>query len=236
MRWFAILGLTLFASAAIYAQAVNKNAKPPTEIPKLTTGKPDMSGVWDIPYTPDMERAAGIALPYTAAGKHDWDTFDDAKFDYTGHCLPAGLTRQMNTPMPMEIVQNRNKIAFLWEGFGGFLSVPTDGRPARRIDPAWIGESVGHYEGDTLVIETANFNGRTRLDTRGHPHSKNLKVTQKFTRTSPTEIAYEVIIDDPEYYTEKWSNKRVFKLRPDWELMEYSCMENNLDLLEGHIK
>ena len=233
---FAVLAGLLLCAAAAYGQAVNKSAKPPEEVPKLANGKPDLSGVWDIPYTPDMEKNYGQPLPYTAAGKKDWESFDDAKFDNTGHCLPAGLTRQMNTPMPMEIVQNPTKIAFLWEGFGSFLTVPTDGRPARKIDPAWIGESVGHWDGDTLVIESANFNGRTRLDTRGHPHSKNLKVTQRFARTSPTEIAYEVTIDDPEYYTKTWSNKRVFKLRPDWELMEYNCMENNLDLLEGHIK
>ena len=227
----------------MWAQAPNAAAaakpaapKAPTEVPKLANGKPDFSGVWDIGYVPDMERAAGIKLPFTPAGKKDWDEYDDAKFDYTGHCLPAGLTRQMNTPMPMEIVQNNTKIAFLWEGFSNFLSVPTDGRPPRKIDPTWAGESVGHWEGDTLVIETTNFNEKTRLDTRGHPHSTQLHVTQKFSRPKPDQIAYEVIIDDPAYYTEKWTNKRTFQLKPDWELMEYSCMENNLDLTEGHLK
>jgi hypothetical protein len=95
---------------------------------------------------------------------------------------------------------------------------------------------VGHWDGDTLVVDTVNFNGRTRLDTIGHPHSDALHVIERFTRTDATHIAYEVTIDDPKIFTKPWTNQRTFTLRPDWEIMEYSCEENNKDLYEGHLK
>ena len=95
---------------------------------------------------------------------------------------------------------------------------------------------MGHWDGDTFVVDTVNFNGRTRLDTIGHPHSDALHVIERFTRTDAKHIGYEVTIDDPKIFTKPWTNKRIFTLRPDWEIMEYSCEENNKDLYEGHIK
>jgi hypothetical protein len=86
------------------------------------------------------------------------------------------------------------------------------------------------------VIDTIGFNGRTRLDTIGHPHSAQMHVTEKYTRTDLGHIAYEITIDDPVTYTKPWKNIRTFTLRPDWEIMEYSCEENNKDFFEGHIK
>ena len=80
------------------------------------------------------------------------------------------------------------------------------------------------------------FNGRTRLDTIGHPHSAQLHVIERYTRRDLGHIDYEITIDDPVTYTKPWKNVRVFTLRPDWEIMEYSCEENNKDFFEGHIK
>jgi hypothetical protein len=118
-----------------------------------------------------------------------------------------------------------------------FHIVPTDGRRhPTDLGPLWNGLSTGHWDGDTMVVETTGFNDKSRLDTAGHPHSDALHVTQRFTRTDGTHMAYEVIIDDPKTYTSPWKNNRTFTLRPDWELMEYSCEENNKDVAEGHIK
>ena len=160
-----------------------------------------------------------------------------SKFDYTGHCLPQGMTRSMNSPFPIEIIQTAKRVAILFEAWNVFHVIPTDGRafPA-DIEPTWIGTSIGHWDGDTFVVETRGFNGKTNLDTAGHQHSDQMHLTQRFTRTDEKHMAYEVIIDDPILYTKPWKNVRTFTLRPDWELMEYSCMENNKDLLDGHIK
>jgi hypothetical protein len=204
------------------------------DIPRLPDGKPDLNGVWDIPYTPDMSRGVEGGLPFTPRGADDFKKYDPSAFDYTAHCLPAGLTRLVNTPMPMEIVQTPKKVALMFEGFSSFIVVPTDGRKhTKDPDPNWYGESIGWYEGDTFVMDSVGFNEKTRLDTVGHGHSDQMHVVQKFTRTSPTTIAFEITVEDPKMYTKPFTNKRTFKLAKG-ELMEYSCEENNKDL--AHIK
>jgi hypothetical protein len=215
------------------------SAGTPAAIPRLADGRPDLNGVWDIPYTPDMSRGIGgeKEMPYTPLGLQEWKSYSPANFDSTGHCLPAGLTRSINTPMPIEILQSKDKVAILFEGFSSFLSIHTDGRKhPENPNPTWMGDSVGWYEGDTLVIDTIGFNDRTRLDTIGHPHSDQLHVVQRLTRSDATHIAFEITVEDPKMYTKPIVNKRTFTLKPTWDLMEYSCMENNKDLLEGHLK
>ena len=211
-------------------------------IPRLANGKPDLNGVWEHTYVPDMTRNAkdqiGMSpLPFTPAGEQRFKAYDPGKFDYTGHCLPQGMTRSMNAPFPIEFVQTPTRLAVLFEAWNIFHVVPLDGRQfPKSLEPTWTGTSIGRWDRDTLVIETRGFNGKTNLDTVGHPHSDQLRLTQRFTRTDATHMAYEVIVDDPVTYSKPWANTRVFTLRPDWEILEYSCMENNKDLLEGHIK
>jgi hypothetical protein len=216
--------------------------------PRLPDGKPDLSGLWFRPYTPNM--ASGPAkdnrggdpsgpkeLPFTAAGKAIWDKYDATEGDYTGACLPFGLMRSMNSPDPIQFIQHEPFLALLYEQNTWFKLIPTDGRPhAKNLDPTWFGDSVGHWEGDTLVVHTNNFNGKTRLDTIGHPHSDQREITEKFTRTDLGHMAYEVMIHDPKTYTEDWGNKRTFTLRTDTQIMEYSCEENNKSFWEGRIK
>ena len=236
-------GLICISWSTGSAQTEKTPTTPATSaVPRFADGTPDLNGVWERPYVPDMTRTArdqqGAGdLPYTPAGAEKFKSYDASTFDYTGHCLPQGMTRSMNSPFPIEIVQTRNRVAILFEAWNVFHVIPTDGRAfPKTIEPTWIGTSVGHWEGDTLVIDTKGFNGRTNLDTVGHQHSDQLRLTQRFTRTDEKHILYEVTVDDPVTYTKPWKNTRTFTLRPDWELMEYSCMENNKDLLEGHIK
>jgi hypothetical protein len=212
------------------------------DIPRLADGKPDLNGVWERPYVPDMSRnganqqGAG-PLPFTPWGEDNFKSYDVTKFDYTGHCLPQGLTRSMNSPFPIEIFQTAQRVAVLYEAWNVFHVVPTDGRGfPQELDPTWMGTSVGHWDGDTLVVETAGFNGKTRLDTVGHPLTESLRVIERYARADAKHLQYEVTVDDPKAYAKPWKNLRTFTLRPDWEIMEYSCEENNRDLTEGHIK
>jgi hypothetical protein len=178
-------------------------------------------------------------LPYTDWGRAQWAKYDPvADGDYAGNCLPFGISRSVNSPHGVQIVQNNDAIAFLWEQNTWHTWVPTNGMkwPA-DLPRTWNGSSVGRWEGDTLIIETTNFNGYTRLDTTGHPHSKDLKYTQTFLRTDSNTIQHTVTIDDPKTYTKKWMNVRTWRLKPATDvLMEYSCEENNLGLLDGAIK
>ena len=228
-----------FGAAPVFGQ---NGFKPPEgPVPRTADGKPDLSGVWDPPYVPDMSKngrnqtGAG-ELPFTPWGLSQWKSYDPSNGDYTGACLPFGLVRSINSPMPLQIVQNAKYLSMDFEVMNWFLNVPIDGRKHRDQNPTWAGDSVGHWEGDTLVIDSVNFNGKTRIDTIGHPQSDQLHVTQRWTRTDLGHIAFEMTIEDPKAYTKPWKNTRTFTLRPDWEIMEYSCEENNKSLWEGRIK
>jgi hypothetical protein len=235
----AVLATVVVLQVVVAAQRDYQPPAGPT--PRLPSGKVDFSGVWAKPYVPDMTKdAAGqkgtAVLPFTPWGEAEWKKYDAANGDYTGACLPFGMTRSVNTPEPMQIMQSDKYFAFLFEQNSWFAVVPIDGREHRKGIPTWFGDSVGHWEGDTLVIDTINFNGRTRLDTIGHPHSDQLHLVQRFSRPDLGHITYEVIVEDPKTFTKPFNNIRTFTLRPDWEMMEYSCEENNKSLWEGRIK
>ena len=213
--------------------------------PRLANGKPDFSGVWDHPYVPDMSRSnarnpalqkgAGD-LPYTADGKANIAAYNPERDgDYTGMCMPFGLMRSMNAPYPFQIIQNPRYVVFLFEQNNWFHIVPFRDAHSKEPNPTWFGESIANWEGDTLVIDTIGFNGFTRLDTRGNPHSDKLHLVQTFRRTDAGHIAYTVRVDDPVYYSNPWTNERTFTLT-NGELIEYSCEENNRSLWEGRIK
>ncbi len=207
----------------------------------MSNGKPDLSGVWEKPYVPDMtkngrDQRGHAELPFTPTGLKDWQSYDAANGDYTGSCLPFGMTRSFNSPYPMQVVQNDAYVALLFEQNTWFHVVPIDGRTLPKdLEPTWFGTSIGHWQGDTLVVDTSGFNGYTRLDTIGHPHSDELHLVQTFRRTDFRHMAYTVTITDPATYGKPWTNERTFTLT-DGGLIEYSCEENNKDLREGHIK
>jgi hypothetical protein len=219
---------------------------PPTgAAPRLPNGHIDFSGVWDHPYVPDMSasnaRNPGLQtgagpLPYTTAGLENIKSYDPEKNgDYTGMCMPFGLMRSVNAPYPFQIMQNDKYVALLFEQSTWFHVVPFKAEHSKEPNPTWFGESIAAWDGDTLVIDTVGFNGFTRLDTKGNPHSDKLHITQRLTRTDAGHIAYAVTIDDPVYYSKPFTNTRTFTMSKG-DLLEYSCEENNRSLWEGRIK
>jgi hypothetical protein len=222
-----------------------KGTSPSGPAPRLPNGKPDLNGVWDHPYVPDMgatnktnpalQTGAG-EMPYTAAATANLKAYDPEKNgDYTGMCMPFGLARSMNAPYPIQIMQTDKYVAFLFEQNTWFHVVPFRNEHSTDVNPTWFGESIARWDGDTLVVDTVGFNGFTRLDTKGNPHSDQLHLVQTFTRTDAGHIAYTVTVDDPVFYTTPWANRRTFTLT-DGDLIEYSCEENNRSLWEGRIK
>ena len=103
--------------------------------------------------------------------------------------------------------------------------------PSTRRASTWYGYSLARWDGDTLVVESQGFNGYTRLDTDGHPHSDQLRVTQTFRRLDADRIGQTITIDDQKTYTKPWSNERVFT-----RLTCFPVEENNKSLWEGRIK
>ncbi|HEX4274295.1 MAG TPA: hypothetical protein VHZ74_03020 [Bryobacteraceae bacterium] len=258
-KWMATGVAVVAMTVPAFAQGRGSRGPKPPEgpTPRLADGKPDFSGVWARPYTPDMARESRdfkggglfrdlpnmakdqkglVALPFTPLGEKQWLAYDPANGDYTGSCMPFGLVRSVNSPDPLQIMQNSKYVGFLWEQNTWFHIAKFSPTHSKSTTPTWFGDTIASWDGDTLVLDTVNFNGRTRLDTIGHPHSDKLHVIERYTRTDLGHIAYEITIDDPVTYTKPWKNDRTFTLRPDWEIMEYSCEENNKDFFEGHIK
>jgi hypothetical protein len=266
-----VVSAALWLTPALLARAQRGRGGPAAAAagpaPRMANGKPDLSGLWADPYTPNMAARAvdpitkqpltfarqGEALtdaidakrtfdlPYTAWGLKKWKEYDPVgKGDYAGNCLPFGMSRNLNAPHGLQIIQNPEALAFLFEQNTWFHWVPTNGTfkwPA-DLPEAWSGVSVGHWDGDTLIIETKGFNGYTRLDTNGHPHSREMVMTNTFLRTDSNTMQHTVRVHDPKTYTQDWMNVRTWRVKPSPDvIMEYSCEENNLqNLFDGAIK
>jgi hypothetical protein len=107
-----------------------------------------------------------------------------------------------------------------------FRTIYTDGRDhPKDLDPTWMGNAVGHWEGDTLVVDTVGFNDKTWIDRAGHPHSDQLHVIERIRRTDHDTLQDDITIDDPKAYTKPWTTRKMFKLHADWELLEDICEE-----------
>jgi hypothetical protein len=225
-----------------------KTFDPKAPAPRLPNGKPDFSGNWTRPGTMDITRTFTNAngtgnkgepnpLPFTPWGQKQWDNYSPVKNgDYAGSCMPFGWLRSF-TPHPMQLIQNNEYIAFLFEQSTMFQLVNTEGLPHRPDwPPTWFGDSRGHWEGDKLVIDVVNMNGYAKLGTIGHPMSEEAHLVMTFERPDMGRILFTWTLTDPKTYTRPIRNERVFVYSPQVELMEYACMENNMvALLEGAI-
>jgi len=144
-------------------------------------------------------------------------------------CLPGGIpaTLLVNT---FKIVQTPQEIVMLPETLNPPRQIHMDGRPLPKDpDPRWMGYSVGHWEGDTLVVDTVGVNVRTWLDAAGHPRSQSMHITERYRRRDLGHMDLEITFNDPKYYTRPFSIKTVLTLLPDSDLFEYVCAENEKD-------
>jgi len=243
-RWFIVaalaVGVVVGPSKAV-AQARNPvlTAKPPgdgTPIPRTADGRADLSGFWNKASHPNTS-APVEPLPFTEDGLRAFNNVANL-IDPTGTCLFPGIPRVNSSPYPMEIIQLSDRVVFLYEYMHNFRVVWTDGREHRPTWPTTLmGDPVGRWEGDTLVIDTVNLSGKTWLDSHGNRHSDELHVIERWRRISANEVWYEATIHDPKFYTESWTTGWVMPLAPDdWEVMEYACTDNNKDMEEGHLE
>jgi len=135
-------------------------------------------------------------------------------------------------------LQKDDRLAVLFEQNKWFHIVPTDGRKLdpKTVTPTWMGTSVGHWDGDTLVIETIGTNGRTWIDTAELPHSDALTVVERLDRIDYSHIRHQITITDTKFLTKPMTNTAIMSLmKPGDELYEYSCDENNKEVMEGHV-
>jgi hypothetical protein len=143
-------------------------------------------------------------------------------------CMPLVGPAAFGVPYQFQIVQNADTVVIFYEYPGTFRIIPIDGT-AHQVDPdpTWLGDSVGHWEGDTLVVDGIGFNTRTALN--GYNHSESLHIVEKFTRTSYDTIAYEATMEDPGVFQRPWTTTSQFRLRPDLRRIDEFICENNKD-------
>jgi hypothetical protein len=245
---------TLAAVLALFHQplAAGQTGKPAQPAPprppapqRPVAQAADMSGYWLGSFfvgLQNIETAKGVIvepadaripyLPEVAARAKDIRAnrmYDEPEL----HCFLSGVPHQMYVQFGFQIIQNPDQVVMAWDYMNAFRIIPTDGRP--HI-PAPIklfqGDSIGRWEGNTLVVDTTNQNDRTWLDTAGNIHSDAIHVVERFTLATPNTIRYEATIEDPKAYTKPWKVAETFRriAKPDYEQYEFACIEGNRDL------
>jgi hypothetical protein len=209
--------------------------------PRKPDGKPDLSGIWmadrsSAKYLGDLSAdfkpgefpiqpwAEALSKERMAEGHASPGT----------HCLPIGIPsfNVISGIYPLKIVQESDLVIILYEPFSIFRQIHLDGRTLPKDpNPTWMGYSVGRWEGEVLVVDSAGFNGKIWLDqVAGHPSTEALHLTERFRRRDFGHLELTLTIDDPKAYTKPWTVTVKMQISPDTELMEGICNENEKDL------
>jgi hypothetical protein len=198
---------------------------------KTETPSRNLEGVWS---TSKSLRAA-IFAPMTAEAQAKFDSNSaetragkPISKDPVFQCRPPGMPQIFAYGLfAIEFLQTGKRIFLFYENIHTFRTIYMDGRQMPNdvdVDPAWLGYSIGYWDGNDLVVETAHFNDKTWLDMFGHPHSDALRVTERFHRVDGRNMTLEVTIEDPKSYTKPWTMTAAYKLQPTWELQETFCI------------
>jgi hypothetical protein len=198
--------------------------------PRTADGHPDLTGVWSGPGAGGYDR--NIARDLKPGDVQPWAeaiyqrrVLDMAKDSPRAACLPDPFVYYHAVDIA-RVVQTPGLIVMLYQGTTNSVhrTIFTDGRPLPADpNPTWMGYSVGHWDGDTLVVETAGFNDRGWLDIEGHPHTEALRITERYRRRDFGHMDLDITIDDPKTFTRPFSLKMVKTLTPDTDLIESVC-------------
>ena len=240
------IGLVLVLCAALASPSSTHAQKPDRTGGVNATAKSvsgaDLTGVWtqfpriggrsageggfvfskeEPPLTPWAdEKFKSTKAPHTGGYTGESD-------DTTLQCYPPGVPRIYLFNFPMEILVVPGRVLIVHE-FGHYIrQIWTDGRRhPQDPNPSWMGDSIGKWEGGTLVVDTIGFNDKTWLDQVGHPHSDALHLIERIHRIAPDMLQIDFTFEDPKAFTRPWTGIKQFKLRSDWQISEYVCEEN----------
>jgi hypothetical protein len=211
---------------------IGKFAPGPT--PRTKDGKPDLNGVWGYAgYTSDIAKDYDVGtVPMTPSAEKFFKEVqaNQGIYDPEARCLPTGVPRR--DPYPSKILQRDDVVVILFEGsMHSYRQIFLDRKthPA-DLQPSWFGDSIGHWEGDELVVDTIGFNGKTWLDLAGHPTSDQLHVIERYSRPVFGELKLDITIEDPVNYTKPWKVTELMPLMVGQDLIEYVCTENERDV------
>jgi hypothetical protein len=232
----ALLG-TLVCGALLFARSAPSQAANPQSAASV----PDLTGVWnrrgsratgylayqltkdDPPMTPwALEKFKENRPSFGPRASTDPN-------DPVYSCFLPGLPGVYTHPAPFEIIQTPGRVIIFYEMDDVVRQIWTDGRPHRKLEDAderlWMGDSIGHWEGDTLVVDTTDFNDKTWLDRAGHPHSEELHVIERFRRIDHGNLHIDLRVEDPKAYTEPIVSQLDYELKPGWVIQEHACTE-----------
>jgi hypothetical protein len=218
--------VTVTVAGTTAASANAADAPDDQPIPRLWNGQPDLSGVYlggrDVRMVGAVNVRAG-AETFRVVQRED-DLGQGAQ------CLPPGVPGATMSPYPLQIVHKPDLVVILYEAYNIFRIIPIGGEHAEDLDPTWLGHSVAHWEGDTLVVDVVGFNDKTLVS--GHRHTEDLHVVERYRRSSYGAIAYEATVEDPNVFATAVKYAGELILHPEWEIGEYICAENPKDYAE----
>ncbi|HVZ20413.1 MAG TPA: hypothetical protein VG871_05090 [Vicinamibacterales bacterium] len=224
--------------------------------PRTPDGKPDFSGTWRGVYPTPPGRRGGAPPPPPVPGAPPPAEFRDVQAAFPGglpltpyakdllakhvarnskdnpeaSCLPMGLMQFWTQGFPRKFVQTPKLLVVLYEASAGLRQIYLDGRPLPKLgdpQPYYYGYSSGHWEGDTLVVESNNFRDDGWLDIVGTPMTDQAKMIERFTRPDFGHMNIDITVDDPKAYTKPWTVRHQQTLMPDEDIIEFICEENN---------
>jgi len=199
--------------------------------PRTREGKPDFSGVWYAQRTVDPGKPE--PLPWADALQKE-RAANNSKDAPGAHCLPRGMTNA-GALFPYKLVQTPTLLVMLFEDdTPSHRQVFLDGRGhPKDPNPNWFGHSIGHWEGDTLVVDTVGFNDQSWIDTAGHPHTEMLHIVERMRRVDLGHIEIEFTIEDKATYAKPWVLKRIADLDTKDEIGEYVCIDRDAAHMVG---
>ena len=262
MRIRVALFIFAFAAAAIASPGLRAQSAPGAADNKsqqrrmMSGGMPDLSGIWDA----DFRGAEGIRVnswdPTDPAAKHPeqapmtpWAaakfkdvrppfgalaTFDNTNDPVQNYCDPPGVPRIYMYPWEVTFIQTPKIVYILYEYTKIWRAVYMDRDHPKDPENSWMGDSVGKYEGDTLVIDTVGFNDKTWLDQTGHPHSDALHLIERIRRPAHDTLEIKVTIDDPKAYTKSMTATKVMKLT-DAPMGETLCAYSEMKQFQENV-
>ena len=236
-----------------------------SESPRAWDGKPDLNGIWQAlgtahwdvedhparPGHPDLGAigamppgqgvVVGGALPYQPAALEQRKKNLENRMtnDPEAKCFLPGVPRAIYMPYPFQIVQGNQKIMMVFGFAEASRTIHMDkATPEPAPIDSWMGRSHGRWEGDTLVVDSAGFNGEAWLDRSGNFASASLKVVERYTLAGPNVLTYEATLEDPTVFTKPWTIKMPLyrRLDPGVRVLEFKCVEFSEDLLYGHLR
>lgn len=252
--------LLLAAALLLFTPTLPLAAQNPSirRVPRASDGKPDFTGVyqggstrrgeWDFqvpgdqPGVPTAATQAALPaqprrdpIPFQPWAREKAQEFLNMRSinDPTSRCLPGPSPRSHSVALfPIQIVQTPKQVVILYEYFNVFRVIPLDQKShPDDLEPSFLGHSIGHWEGDTLVVDIVGFNDKGWVLSGGVFHSEAMHITERYTRVDHDTITYEATIEDSKVFTQPFKTGTTLMLREGARLREYICPENNEDVL-----